>query len=353
MDSAVPTGGWDVALVAFGAPAREAWLLAEALAGLGHRVRLYSSGEAEEACRGVEHAVFRGALDAGFAQWCAAEWAVRRPEVVHTLSPVARAAIDPVLGTRPTPLVHTWRSHEGTRLWPADRFVVGGQAEAAELVSKGVARSAAQVVGDGVDPRTWTVHGPSAPRTGRARLVHRTALRPGDGVDTAIAALPWVSDAELLVLRDGDPERPDSPRELRRLLDGASALGVADRVHVVEAEGLEHVASVLRSADIALHTPWSPGSAQPVVQAMACGVPTIASEVGSLPEIVLPGITGDLVPPRDPKALGKVVRRLLGQKARLTAYSEAALDRVQLRHGWDQVATETARVYRQVISARK
>jgi glycosyltransferase involved in cell wall biosynthesis len=78
---------------------------------------------------------------------------------------------------------------------------------------------------------------------------------------------------------------------------------------------------------------------------MACGVPVVATAVGGLTDTVVAGVTGDLVPPRDPRALGTALRRLLGDEVRRFSYAAAALDRAGQSYSWRRVATQLAAVY--------
>jgi D-inositol-3-phosphate glycosyltransferase len=78
---------------------------------------------------------------------------------------------------------------------------------------------------------------------------------------------------------------------------------------------------------------------------MACGVPVVATAVGGLTDTVVPGVTGDLVPPRDPCALGVALRRLLNDDVRRFSYAAAARDRAGQSYSWRRVATGLAAVY--------
>jgi glycosyltransferase involved in cell wall biosynthesis len=86
---------------------------------------------------------------------------------------------------------------------------------------------------------------------------------------------------------------------------------------------------------------------------MACGVPVIGTAVGGLTNTVLDGVTGDLVPPRDPHALGTAVRRLLDDRVRCLAYSAAALDRVRQCYSWSRTAAQLGGVYTTVGAVRR
>jgi glycosyltransferase involved in cell wall biosynthesis len=97
-----------------------------------------------------------------------------------------------------------------------------------------------------------------------------------------------------------------------------------------------------RSADVLIATPWEE---QAALEAMACGVPIIGPATGSLTETVVDGLTGDLVPDRDPRALGGALRRLVNDKVRRFTYATAALDRARQAYSWKRVASQVGSVY--------
>jgi D-inositol-3-phosphate glycosyltransferase len=84
---------------------------------------------------------------------------------------------------------------------------------------------------------------------------------------------------------------------------------------------------------------------------MASGVPVVASAVGGLLDTVVDGVTGELVPPRDPAHLGRTVRRLLADRDRRRGMAAAATDRARSRYGWPQAAERLTDVYRSVAGA--
>jgi glycosyltransferase involved in cell wall biosynthesis len=100
-----------------------------------------------------------------------------------------------------------------------------------------------------------------------------------------------------------------------------------------------------RSADVLVAAPWYDPFGLTPLEAMACGVPVIGTEVGGIAETVVDGLTGDLVPPRDPRALGTAIRRLLSDNVRRFAYATAALDRIRSRYSWKRAAEQLSAVY--------
>jgi glycosyltransferase involved in cell wall biosynthesis len=100
---------------------------------------------------------------------------------------------------------------------------------------------------------------------------------------------------------------------------------------------------LLRSADTVCCTPWYEPFGLVAVEAMACGVPIVATRVGGLAETVRDGVTGCLVPPRDPTAIADALRRILHQPDLALSMRAQAVRRAE-RYGWDLVAARTLRV---------
>jgi starch synthase len=92
------------------------------------------------------------------------------------------------------------------------------------------------------------------------------------------------------------------------------------------------------------------------VEAMACAVPVVATAVGGIPEIVVDGVTGYLVPlPDDLDLLGgelaERVNGLLGDRSAASAMGEAGRDRVREHFTWQAIAARTVELYAALIGA--
>jgi glycosyltransferase involved in cell wall biosynthesis len=127
-------------------------------------------------------------------------------------------------------------------------------------------------------------------------------LIPEKGVETAVRALAALPPtAGLWVIGDGP--------EAGRLEALAQALGVADRVRWL---GLQRqVEPFLQAADVLVcPSIWAEAAGLVNIEALAAGLPVVASAVGGIPEIVDDGRTGYLVPSGDPGALASRLRRL-------------------------------------------
>jgi glycosyltransferase involved in cell wall biosynthesis len=302
----------------------------------------------------------------------AAEWRRRRPDIVHAdtwLSGLAALAgiramrhgtasdgvgMAPEEGA-PLPLVYTFhrpvrpgdrtRRRLETALVRSAALTVAADEDAADAIIRlGVLRRRVAVIPSGVDLERFTPNGPAAQRGGVARLVTVGELVPSSGFETAIAALPRVPEAELLIAGQGEPDP-----ETTRLSAGARALGVAERVHFVGSTSADRLPALLRSADAVVHVPWQGmGSAVPLA-AMACGVPVVASEVSGAADVVVHGVTGLCVPPRRPDELAVALRGLLADPVRSMGFGVAGTDRVRSRYTWSRAADELVRAYRVLL----
>jgi len=226
-----------------------------------------------------------------------------------------------------------------------DRVVATSTDEVAELVRLGAARKRITVVPSGVDVDQFTPDGPVAERGDRPRVLCIGRLVPRKGFDTVIRALVGVPDAELVIA--GGPaaaELADDP-EATRLIGLAQRFGVADRVRLIGAVARPDVPALLRSADIVVCTPWYEPFGIVPLEAMACGVPVVASAVGGFLDTVVDGSTGTLVPPRRPDRLAAAMRRLLSEPFWREAYGTAGVDRARSRYSWDRIAASTLAVY--------
>ncbi len=82
-----------------------------------------------------------------------------------------------------------------------------------------------------------------------------------------------------------------------------------------------------------------------VAEAMACGVPVVATRVGAIPELVEQGVTGLLVSPDDPQALADAINSLLGDPDRMQAMGARSRDRIAEYFTWDKAAERVIGAY--------
>jgi glycosyltransferase involved in cell wall biosynthesis len=305
-----------------------------------------------------------------------ARWAVTPPDVVHAHFWMSGLAAVEAAGSllTPVPVLQTFhalgsvkRRHQGDAdTSPAQRVelerglcrAVGHvlatcSDEVFELRRLGLSRDRVSIVPCGVDTTEFTPRGPVAPRSDRPRLLVLGRLVERKGQEDAVRALAAVPDAELVVVGGPPAGTLDADPEVRRLRAVAASLGVADRLVFTGSVGRADVPAWIRSADVVLAVPWYEPFGITPLEAMACGRPVVATAVGGLQDSVADGVTGDLVPPRDPARLGEVLAALLADDARRAAYGAAGVRRARARYRWARVAADTEAVYRQVLSTRR
>jgi glycosyltransferase involved in cell wall biosynthesis len=124
---------------------------------------------------------------------------------------------------------------------------------------------------------------------------------------------------ELELVGDGD--------ERSRITALRDDLGLGDRVHISGARS--DVRSRLELADVFVMSSLSEGISLTVLEAMAEGLPTVVTTVGGNPEIVVDGVTGRLVPPREPIVFAKAVLEVLDDPARAARMGVAGRRRVE------------------------
>jgi glycosyltransferase involved in cell wall biosynthesis len=230
-----------------------------------------------------------------------------------------------------------------------DRIVATCTDEVGELIRLGAARNRITVVPSGVDVDQFSPDGPVAERGDRPRVLCIGRLVPRKGFDTVIRALVGVPEAELIIAGGPAADELAGDPEAARLTRLAERFGVADRVRLVGAVARPDVPALLRSADLVVCTPWYEPFGIVPLEAMACGVPVVASAVGGFLDTVVDGATGTLVPPRRPDRLAAAMRRLLAEPFWREAYGTAGVDRARSRYSWDRIAAATLAVYEDLL----
>ena len=100
-------------------------------------------------------------------------------------------------------------------------------------------------------------------------------------------------------------------------------------------------------------TPWYEPFGITPLEAMACGVPVVGSDVGGIRYSVSDGETGFLVPPHDPQALASRLRVLMKQPSLSAAMGRAGVRRARSMFTWDEVARQLLAVYEEVREHRQ
>jgi glycosyltransferase involved in cell wall biosynthesis len=171
-------------------------------------------------------------------------------------------------------------------------------------------------------------------------------LAPQKGQRHLIAAMPLLLErlpnAHAVIAGGGDLEE--------YLRDLSLEVGVADRVHVLGPR--RDVPALMHAMDVfAMPSIWE-GFGLVLLEAMAAGRPIVASRVATIPEVVLDGETGLLVPAGDPVALAEALAQLAHDPEGAHAMGEAGRQRLRQQFSIDKMVGDTELLYRELMDEK-
>lgn len=279
-----------------------------------------------------------------------------RPDVLHThnAAPHLVGGIAARIGGTAV-VVHTRHGQHRVTGWSskfinkvASRLthqVVAVSADAAEVArsSDGIPETKLCVIPNGIDLERFTRR--DAPsRNGRFRLIHVARLNdPVKDQSMLLRAARLVADVspgfELDIVGDG-PSRA----HLEALCDELNL-----RPHV-KFLGFRHdIDALLQQADLFVLSSVTEGLSISLLEAMAAGLPIVATDVGGNSELVTRGVTGVLVPPRDPRLFADAILEMLNDPTRAAQMGTAGRRRVEDHFDLRQVAAKYAQIYEDLL----
>ncbi|GBD14170.1 D-inositol 3-phosphate glycosyltransferase [bacterium HR25] len=237
----------------------------------------------------------------------------------------------------------------------ADRIICPSQDERRMLERLyGVEGERIRVVPCGVDARLFH---PADKAAARARLglpddlplvLFVGRLEAIKGLDLLLRAFALLQTPARLLIVGGD-ERDDERRQrLERL---ARALSIRERLEFRPAVPHEELPLHYNAADVCAVPSYYESFGLVALEAMACGVPVVASGVGGLRDTVLDGETGYLVPTPQPRSFARRLEALLADAALRQRLGEAARRQVA-RYDWQRVADGVESTYRELLGHR-
>jgi glycosyltransferase involved in cell wall biosynthesis len=188
---------------------------------------------------------------------------------------------------------------------------------------------------------------PAGPRSPGRIVAVASADHPLKGVDHLLDAVAKLRVDRRVELHLVSTLEPGGPTERR-----IAALGIGDAVRVRSGLTDDELAALLASAEVMCVPSRYEGFSLPTVEAMACGTPVVASRAGALPEVVgTDGDAGVLVPPGDVDALAAALAGLLDSPAERERMGAAGRARATGRFSWTAVAEATTAAYAEAIAA--
>lgn len=232
-----------------------------------------------------------------------------------------------------------------------DVFIAASEAIRAILVHDGISAAQIEVVHDGIDVERianvpaidahrefWLPHGAPVVVNVGALVAHKGQKHLVDAMSRVVRDVP---DAHAIIFGEGE-------------LRGALEKQIKDRnlgKQIILTGFREDVLQLVKSADLFVMSSVTEGLGSTVLDAMAMKLAVVGTTAGGIPEAVVPGKTGLLVAPGDPKALATAIVRLLKTPALRRQMGEAGYARVAERFGVNRLVEGTLGVYRRVRTA--
>jgi len=284
-----------------------------------------------------------------------------RPDLLHALHLTSYGFLAGLSGFQPsvvsvwgtdvleapswTPL-HAWITRHALRR--AGAVTATGLRLAEATLAYMPERKPVHVIPYGVDLVRFSPPAWPAAHTGDTVTVGAVArLSPEKGLDALLRAVAASAARERLrvVLAGDGPERG----RLERL---AGELGLAGQVEFRGAVAHDDVPRVLHELDIFAMPSTAEGFGVAAVEAAACGVPVVASNVHGIPDVVVDGQTGVLVPPGDAKALAGAIERLAGDQSLRERMGAAGRAFVAREYDWQRNARQMESLYDAMVAGR-
>ena len=346
---------------------QQALLTVEGLRARGHRTLLVAPPDGE-LFRRAPDTPDRIGLSASSEIDLTAAWrlsrllATHRPDVVHAhdshglaiaataLSFGAAAPAPQLIASRRVDFHLNRNSFSRWKHRQVAQFIAASQAIADMLYTDGIGRDRISVVHDGIDVERigriapidvhqefWLPHGVPV-------LVNIGALVDHKGQRYLLDALPLamrrIPDLHLVILGEGELRRPLEQQVQRLHLERA-----------VRMPGFRSdVLALARSADLFVMSSVTEGLGSTVLDAMAMGLAVVGTRAGGIPEAVVDGETGLLIPVADPPALADAIVSLMNDPARRARFGDAGRQRVARHFTVDHLVERTFAVYQEVVS---
>jgi teichuronic acid biosynthesis glycosyltransferase TuaC len=219
------------------------------------------------------------------------------------------------------------------------------------IVNLGINEEKVHVVPNGVDTRKFKPAGKAHARDllnlpqDKNIVLFVGALRKIKGVDYLIEAAKNFVNTNTDLFMVG---RDDGLR--KNLEKRAQELKIADRIRFIGPVNHEDVPLWISAADIMVLPSLSEGRPNVVLEALACEVPVVATDVGGIPELMVDGETGYLVPAKNPVELSRKINKLLEDKSQREYMGKLGRKSI-IQRGltWEAHAKKTVDIYSELL----
>lgn len=283
-------------------------------------------------------------------------------DLVHTFFPLSDLLAAPIAKLSGARVIISSRRDLGIvrKSWNGLAYrLLGPLYDEVQCVSEGVRRYTLET--DHVDPRrTRVVYNGVAPAAAVCRPEYPdhpvvtlvASVRPVKGIDVFVRAAALVRarfPEARFVIAGSFGTNAEHVQYAKEVLELNQKLG--NEGYLSFAGHSDNVAQVLSTSDVFVLPSRSEGFSNALLEAMAHGLPCVATEVGGNPEIIQDGITGHLAPPEDPAAIAGRVVALLSDPALRRRLGDAGREWVLRHFTIKRMSDEVARSYEELLHA--
>jgi glycosyltransferase involved in cell wall biosynthesis len=280
-------------------------------------------------------------------------------QTVHTYHSVGAIKYQNIL--EPPTIAHTRLATEQRILTEGDRVVATSPQEKEHLRSFVAKKGAIDIIPCGVNLQTFHQMSKIEARSilgldpQAAIVLYVGRFDPRKGIETLVKAFAQVKEKttanspRLIIVGGSDPQRADG-QEKEIIANLVQSLEIGSHTEFVGQVGHDRLPLYYTAADVCVVPSHYEPFGLVAIEAMACGTPVIASNVGGLKFTVVPGETGYLVPPKNVEAFADSIDRVLSNSLSGGMMGKQAAERVQEKFSWTGVAINLSNLYRQLLA---
>lgn len=213
-------------------------------------------------------------------------------------------------------------------LWRNARAVVGNSTGLCQLARNFMPGLDVPEIPNGVDTARFS---PARRDAEACELLFVGRLAPQKGVDVLLRALAQIPGGWRLRIAGDGPERD-------RLTTLANSLGLSERVDFLGWTQRDALPALYRSADVFVFPSYDEGMPNVVLEALASGLPIVATRIAGTEQLVNDGENGTLVPPGNPDAFAAALRPVISNAALRNAMGEKSRARAVVEFSWSRSA---------------
>jgi alpha-maltose-1-phosphate synthase len=235
----------------------------------------------------------------------------------------------------------------------ADRIVAVSQNSRAEILEHfNVDPSRVVVIYNGIDLDVWNPNPSDATRKAfdiaenYLLFLGRTSRQKG--MVHLIDAMQYVDPGYQLVCCTSAPDTPEVEAEIAAKVAGQPRIRWINTL-LREDQYIELYTHARVFVCPSVYEPFGIIN----LEAMACHTPVVASAVGGIKEVVVPGVTGELVPPADPRALADAINQVLRDPNKAREMGLAGRRRVEEQFSWSSIARKTLSMYEELLAENR